>query len=122
MRTAPRIDDPRCSAFLLQEELRVTRNARRKIGWQRKRFIKRVCMERLRMALRCGHRFYFGADHIIKNILRGERPARCLAMRTQRQALLTLRVELFDELGPEKSRGAKLCNFHEEIHTNRPEE
>ena len=79
-------------------------------------------MKRLRMALRCGHRFNFGANYVVENVLRRQRPTRCLAVCAQRKALLAFRVELLDELCPEEARSAKLCHLHEEIHADAEEE
>jgi hypothetical protein len=48
---APRVDDAG-ARFLLQEELRVARDAGGEVGRQRERFVQRVGVQRLRVALR----------------------------------------------------------------------
>ena len=82
---APRIDDPRGAAFLLQEQLRVAGDARGEIRRQRQGFVERVGVQRLGVTLRGSHGLDVGANHVVEHILRGERPAGGLAMGAQRQ-------------------------------------
>src|SRR5260370_1438362 len=74
------------------------------------------------MALRRRHRLDGSAHHVVVDVLRGQRPARGLAMRAQRQRARVLRVELRQQLGPQQPRRAHLGDFHEEVHADRPEE
>jgi hypothetical protein len=48
------------------------------------RFIQRIGVQALRVALRCRHRLHAGADHVVVDVLRGQRPAGGLAMGAQR--------------------------------------
>ena len=119
---APGIDDAGGAAFLLQEQLRVAGDSGREIGRQRQRLVKRIGVQRLGMALGCGHRLDGGAHHVVVDVLRGQRPARGLAVRAQRQRARIFRVERLQQLGPEQPRRAHLGDFHEEVHADRPEE
>ena len=83
---APGIDDAGGAAFLLQEQLRVARDPRREIGRQRQRLVERIGVQRLGMALGRRHRLDGGAHHVVVDVLRGQRPARGLAMRAQARA------------------------------------
>ena len=49
------------AALLLQEDLRVAGDAGGEIGRQRQRLVERVGVQRLRVALRRGHRLDHGA-------------------------------------------------------------
>ena len=122
IRAAPGIDDAVGAALLLQEQLRVARDPRREIGRQRQRLVERVGVQRLGMALRRRHRLDGGAHHVVEDVLRGQRPARGLAMRAQAQRARVFRIELRQQLRPQQPRGAHLRHFHEEIHADRPEE
>ena len=83
---APGIDDAVGAAFLLQEQLRVARDAGGEIGRQRQRLVERIGVQRLGVALGRRHRLDGGAHHVVEDVLRGQRPARGLAMRAQRRA------------------------------------
>ena len=122
IRAAPGIDDAGRAAFLLQEQLRVAGDPRRKIGRQRQGLVERVGMQRLGVALGRRHRLDRGAHHIVEDVLRGQRPAGSLAMRAQRQRARVLRIERLEQLRPQQPRGAHLGDFHEEVHADRPEE
>ena len=58
--------------FLLQDDLRVARDPRRKIGRQRNRLVERIGMEALRPAEHRRHRLDRRADDIIIGVLLGE--------------------------------------------------
>ena len=75
-RAAPRIDDARGAALLLQEELRVARDARGEIGRQRQRLVERIGVQRLGVALRRRHRLDRGAHHVVEDVLRGRATSR----------------------------------------------
>ena len=122
IRAAPGIDDAGGAALLLQEQLGVAGDARGEVGRQRQRFVERIGVQRLGVALRRRHRFHRRAHHVVEDVLRGQRPARCLAMRAQRQRARVLRIERLQQLRPEQARGAHLGDFHEEVHADRPEE
>jgi hypothetical protein len=121
-RAAPRIDRARRAALPLQHDLSVAGDACGKIRRQRQRFVERVGMQRLGLALHCRHGFDAGARHVIEDVLRRERPARCLTMGAQRQRTGVLRIELLHQLGPQHARGAELGDLHEVIHANAEEE
>ena len=105
----PRIDHVAGIGFLLNEQLRVAGDAGRKIGRQRERLVQRVGVQRLRVAVRGGHRFEASADDVVVDVLRRQTPAAGLAVRPQRQALGILRLELLDQLGPDHSRRRSLA-------------
>ena len=119
---APRVDDFGGVAFHLQHKLSITRNARREIGRQSQCFVKAIGVQRLRMALRRGHRFNTGADNIIVNILRRQAPARGLAMGAECQRFRIFRAKSLHELCPKQARGAHFGNLHKEVFANGPEE
>ena len=83
----PRVDYFGDAGLFLQVDLRVAGDARRKIRGQRDGFVERVGVQRLRVAQNGGQRFHAGARHVIEDVLRGEAPARGLAMRAQRHAI-----------------------------------
>ena len=97
---APRIDRAADAGFLLQEDLRVARNARREVRRQRQRFVERIGVQRLRLPARRRHRLEAGADRVVVDVLRRQRPAGGLRVRAQRQRLVGLRVELLHQLAP----------------------
>src|SRR3954469_22239057 len=74
------------------------------------------------MALRRRHRLDRGAHDIVVDVLRGERPARGLRMRAQRERARVPGALLLHQLGPDQARGAQLGDLHEEVHADRPEE
>ena len=71
--------------FMLKVKLGIAGDASGIIGWQTQSLIKRICVQRLRMASNRRGRLDTGARHIIEHILRRKRPARCLAMGTKHQ-------------------------------------
>ena len=91
VRAAPRIDHLRDAGLELQDELRVARDARRRVGRQRDRLVERVGVQALRAAEHRGHRLDGGADDVVERILLGEAGARGLAVRAQHQRRLLLR-------------------------------
>ena len=119
---APRVDHPGRARLLLEEQLGVAGDAGREVGRQRQRLVERVGVQRLGVALGRGHRLDAGAHDVVEHVLRGERPARGLAVRAQRQRLVVLRLELLDELRPQQAGRAQLGDLHEEVHADRPEE
>lgn len=122
VRAAPRIDDLADARLILDIELRVARNACREIRRQSNRLIECVRMERLRVPEGCPHCLHRRARDVVERILRRQRPAGRLAVRTQRHRLVVLRVERLDDLRPEDARRTHLCNLHEVVLADRPEE
>ena len=120
--SAPGVDHAAGARLLLQEELRVARDAGREIGRQRQRLVQRIGVQRLGAALRCGHGLDAGACHVVEDILCRKAPAARLAMRAKAERALVLRVEPADQLGPDHAGGAHLGHFHEEVHADGPEE
>ncbi len=111
------------AAFLLDRELRIARDAGREVGRERDRLVESVRVQRLRVPLRRRHGLDAGPRHVVEDILRGEAPARGLAVGSERERALILRAELVaDELRPQETRGAHLGDLHEEVHADRPEE
>ena len=80
---SPGIDRLAGVGLPLQEELRVAGDAGTEIRRQRERFIQRVGVQRLGMALRRRHRLDTGSDDVVEYVLRRQAPSRCLAMGTQ---------------------------------------
>ena len=119
---APWVDHIGCAGFLLQEQLRVARDAGREVGGQRQRLVQRVGVQRLRAALGRRHRLDAGACDVVEHVLRGKAPAAGLRMGAQVERAFVLRVEALDELGPDHACGAHLSDFHEEVHADGPEE
>ena len=119
---APRVDDTAGARLLLQEQLRVAGDAGAELARQRQRLVERVGVQRLRVSLRRRHRLDARANHVVVDVLRGERPSRRLAVRAQRQRLVALRIELLDQLGPHQARRPQLGHLHEEVHADGPEE
>ena len=101
-RAAPRVDDAGGAGLLLQHQLGVAGDAGGEVGRQRQRLVERVGVQRLGVPLGRRHRLDAGADDVVEHVLRGERPARGLAVGAQRQRLVALRVELLDQLGPQQ--------------------
>ena len=119
---APRVDDPAGARLLLQQQLGVAGDPGGEVGRQRERLVERVGVQRLGVALGRGHRLDAGAGHVVEHVLRGQRPARGLAVGAQRQRLGALRLELLHQLRPEQPPGPQLRDLHEEVHADRPEE
>ncbi len=120
---APRIDDAAGAGLLLQQELRVAGDAGGEVGRQRDGLVERVGVQRLRVALRRRHGLDARARHVVEHVLRGEAPARRLAVRAQRQRAAVLGVELLVmSFAHEQAGGAHLGDLHEEVHADRPEE
>ena len=123
VRPAPRVDDLRNPRLELQDQLRVARDASRRIRRQRDRFVEGVRVQRLRAAEHGGHSLDGGADDVVERVLLGEARPRRLAMRPQHQRRLLLRREvLLHQRRPEESRGAELRDLHVEVHSDREEE
>ena len=97
---APRVDDFGGVAFHLQHKLRVARDTRREIGRQGQRFVKTVCVQRLRMPLCRAHCLNAGAHDVVVNILRCQAPTRGLTMGAQSQRFRVLRAQALHELRP----------------------
>ena len=111
--------DPR---LLLQHQLRIPGDPRRKLGWQGNRFIQRVRMEALRPPQHRRHRFIGRADDVVVGVLLLQGHARGLAMRPKHQRRRLLRPEPIHDPVPQHPRGAQLCDLHEEVHPDGKEE
>ncbi len=120
--SAPWINNVAAIGFLLNEKLRVAGDASREIGRQGERLVERVGMQRLRVAVGGGQRLDAGPHDIVVDVLGGQAPAAGLAVRSQRQALGVLGIELLDQLGPQHAGRPQLGDFHEVVHADRPEE
>jgi Methylmalonyl-CoA mutase len=73
--------------------LGVACDAGREVAWQRERFIERIGVQGLDLALRCGHRFDLHPHDVVENILCGERPGGCLRMGTKNERIRIGRPE-----------------------------
>ena len=89
---APRVDHLGGAGLLLQQQLGVAGDPGGEVGGQRERLVQGVGVQRLGVALGGGHRLDAGADDVVVDVLRGQRPARGLAVRAQRQRLRVLRA------------------------------
>ena len=119
---APRIDDTARIGFLLQEQLRVARDSRRKVRGQGERFVQCIGVQRLRVSVGGRHCLQTSSNHIVVHILRRQAPAARLTVGSQRQALGVLRIERLDQLRPDHARRPQLGYFHEVVHADCPEE
>ena len=102
---APRIDDARRAALLLQEELGVARDAGGEIGRQRQRLVERVGVQRLRAALASppSPRSSVRATLLKTSCAVSDQPEVWQWVR-KRQRLIALRREALDELRPQQAR------------------
>ncbi len=119
---APRVDHLRGAGLLLQQQLGVAGDAGGEVGGQGQRLVQGVGVQRLRVALGGGHGLDAGAGDVVVDVLRGQRPAGGLAVRTQAQRLRVLRPETPHEPGPQQPGGPQLGDLHEEVHADAPEE
>ena len=117
----PRIDQPRDAAFLLQDPLRVTGDARRRLARQRHRLVEGVGVQRLHVAEDGGQRLEGGARHVVERLLRGEAPAGGLRVRAQQHRLRAGRREGVHQPGPQRAAGAQLGDLHRVRHADAPE-
>ena len=74
-RAAPGVDQPGRAGFALEDELGVAGDPRRMVGRQRQRLVEGVGVQRLRVALRRGHRLDHRAHDVVVGVLRRQRPA-----------------------------------------------
>ena len=72
---APGVDGLAGAAFLLQEELRIARDTRGEIRRQGQRFVEAVGVQRLGLPADRRDGFKAGADDIVVDVLRRQRPA-----------------------------------------------
>ena len=72
--TSPWVDGATGTAFLLQEQLGITSNTCREVGWQGQGFIQGIGVQALGVTLGRGHRLNTGTGHIIKHILCSQAP------------------------------------------------
>ena len=83
----PRVDDPGRARLLLQHQLGVAGDAGREVGGQGDGLVEGVGVQALGVALGGRHRLDAGAHDVVEDVLRGERPARGLAVGAQRERL-----------------------------------
>lgn len=108
--------------FLLDINLGVTRDTCREVGRKCDSLVKSVGVKRLSVSESGTHCFDTCAANVVERVLLGERPTRGLRVGTQGKRLGILGVELAYNLGPKHTCGTHLCDFHEEVHTDCPEE
>ena len=120
--TTQRIDHMGDLRLVLEDELRVARDAGGELRRQRDGFVQRIGVQRLRAAQHRRQRLDRGAHDVVVGILFGQRHAGCLAMRAQHQRVRLLRAEFVHDLRPQQARGAQLGHFHEEVHADAEEE
>src|SRR5690606_40351399 len=75
-RSAPRVDDARRAAFLLQEELGVACDAGGKVRRQRERLVEGVGVQRLGVPLRRRHGLDGRARDVVEHVLRDRKSTR----------------------------------------------
>ncbi len=120
--TRQRVDHLGYMGFVLQDKLRVARDARREFRGQRDGFVQRIGVQRLRAAQHGRQRFHRGTHHIVVRVLFRQRHAACLAVGAQHLGALVLRAQLRHHPVPEHARRAQLRHFHEEVHADAEEE
>ena len=90
------------TCLLLDDELRVTRNAGRKRCRKCNGLVKRVSVKGLGASKNCSHTFNSSAHNIVVWVSLGQGPSTRLTVCAQHAALGILRAKLFvDKLGPE---------------------
>ena len=120
---APGVGDAGRAALHLQEQLGVARDARREVGRQGQGLVQGVGVQALGLAVHGRHGFDAGARDVVEHVLGRQRPTAGLAVRTQRERAIVLRIELaLHQAGPQQACGAHLRHFHEVVHADRPEE
>ena len=99
--------------LVLQNELRVTRDAGAGLSRQTDGLIHGVGVEALRATEHGRHGLDRRADDVVVGILLGQRPARGLAMRAKQQRARVLGGELLlDEIRPQTTSSTQLGNLH----------
>ena len=79
-------------------------------------------MEALRLAVGRSERLDGGAGDVVEGVLRGEAPARGLAVGAERHGLGRLGAEVVEQAGPEEACGTELGHLHEVVHADGEEE
>ena len=117
-----RVDHVGDAAFVLQDQLGITRDAAGEFGGERNGLVEAVGMEALRAAQGRGQGLDGGADDVVVRVLLGERDARGLAMGAQHLGAGLLGAKPGHDLAPELPRGTELGNFEEEVHADAEKE
>src|SRR3954451_267286 len=115
-RSAERIDRVGNAALERDDLLRPERHARGLLGRERKRFVTAVAVQRLRSAKDGRERLHGNANDIVVGLLRGQRAAGGLGVKTE---LLGARVRRAEPIAhqprPQPPRGAELGDLLEKV-------
>ena len=122
VRTSPRVDFLTDLCFFLDINLSVTSDTCREVCRQSDRFVQCVRVQRLRVPQSGSHSFNTSTANVVERILFGQRPTRSLAVSTQSQRFRVLGTEALHDLRPQHTCSTHLGDFHEMVHTDRPEE
>src|SRR5882757_3297049 len=79
-------------------------------------------MKRLGSPQDCSESLDAGPRYVIKGILLGQTPSRCLAMSPQGHRFGIFWLERLNDLCPEQARCPHLGNLHKKIHADPPKE
>ena len=97
---SPWIDHVADVGLLLNNQLGVSGNTRRKFGRQSNRFIKAIGMQTLGTAKNCRHGFNGSAHNVVVGVLLSQTPTRGLTVGSQHHALWIFCVEIFHDSKP----------------------
>ena len=116
VRARDRIDRVRHAGFMRDDLLRAQRNQRRIFRRQRQRFIERIRMQRLASAEHRRERLDRHAHNIIFRLLRRERRARRLRVKSQQQRpRIACRKSFRHDARPQPPRRAILRDFFQQV-------
>ncbi|MNS80308.1 hypothetical protein D3C72_1139840 [compost metagenome] len=118
----PRVRHVAQAKLMLEDQLRIAGQPRGLRARQSQCLVKAVGMQRLRTTEDRGHRLDRGARDIVERLLRGERPARGLAMHAHRRGARAGAAQLAHDVVPQEPRGAQLGDLNEELLADAEEE
>eukprot|EP01137_Pigoraptor_chileana_P004692 Opistho-2@46675 len=123
VRASPRISHLWNACLLLDDDLRITSNARALHSGKTQGLVKGVGVERLGSSKHGRHSLDGCANDVVEGILLSQRPPRRLAMGAEEKALCRLWLKLFlDQMRPQATCSTHFRNFHVKVHPHRPEE
>ena len=122
VRAGPRVDVLADLRLVLDVDLRVTSDTSREVCRQGDGFVEGVGVQRLGVTKHGSHSLDTGTTHIVEGILLCQRPTGRLRVCAESHRLGVLRTEALYNLGPQQAACTHLCDFHEVVHTDSPEE
>mmetsp|Transcript_7682 Transcript_7682/g.12905 ORF Transcript_7682/g.12905 Transcript_7682/m.12905 type:complete len:637 (+) Transcript_7682:3-1913(+) len=121
--SSPGVDDLGEVGLSLEDELRVSGDARRVECGQTDSFVEGVGVEGLGASENGSHGLDGGADDVVVRVLLSERPSTGLAVGAKEEGLCGLGLEVgLDELCPETTSGPELGDLDVKVHANAKEE